>query len=192
MLLLLNWTPIPADITGTHVNTYPQQVENITIGKVDKLKLLLHCRTFLRPLWALLCVIVADPFIIFHYPSVPTRSVPGSTRGILGRCVLSSSSVHVLLFTTFLIVETYVHMLLRKPVLPVKTSMYVIPRTPVLVVDILFLRMLFCLTHSYELTLTMDLGQLIFTYRVLSGIPFFVAWNLRNVAPCSGLVKKSA
>ena len=52
--------------------------------------------------------------------------------------------------------------------------------------------LLFCTTHYCEVNLTMDLGQLMSTSRLILRVPCITSCNHRNVSPCSGLVKKSA
>ena len=78
------------------------------------------------------------------------------------------------------------------PVLPAETSVHVLPHTPVLPVDILCDSLSLCWTHSYEVTLVMDIWQVMYTYGILSGIPYITSQKLWNVSPCSGLVKKSS
>ena len=52
--------------------------------------------------------------------------------------------------------------------------------------------LLLCPTQSYEVTLDMDIGYLMSTLGVLSGISCIIARNFRIVACCNGFVKKFA
>ena len=61
-----------------------------------------------------------------------------------------------------------------------------------LVVDVLCVYLSFYPTHSCEITFCVDIVHLMSTSRVLSGITCIISRNLRNVAPSSGLGKKSA
>ena len=102
--------------------------------------------------------------------------------------VLPKSSVHILLQEYLLLlpcVYVYVHGFPW-------SSMHLPPRASMILVAVLNVCLTFCPTHSCEVNFNMALGHLIFKSEVLSRIPCIIAQNLRNVAPCSGLVKKSA
>ena len=70
--------------------------------------------------------------------------------------------------------------------------MHVSLRESVLAVAVPCVFLLFCPTFSCEMTLDMSLRHIISTSGVLSGIPFIIDQNLRNVDPCSDLVRESA
>ena len=102
--------------------------------------------------------------------------------------MLPRSSVHVLSWASLLVllcVYLYVHVFPR-------ASVHVTLNESVLAVAVMCVFILFYPTHSCEVTLAVALRQLISTSRVLSGIPFIIDQNLRNVSPCSGLVKEYA
>ena len=65
-------------------------------------------------------------------------------------------------------------------------SVHMLPLVSVLVVDVLCFYMLFCPTHSYEVTLAVAIEHRISTSGVLLVIPCVIAWNLRNVTPYNG------
>ena len=102
--------------------------------------------------------------------------------------ILTWYYVHMLLRASFLVlprVYVYAHRLLREFMhMPLQAFMVAVAVNHVC--------LLFCLTHYCEVTLAMALWQLMYTSKVLLGIISIISWNLRNVAPCNGLVKKSA
>ena len=66
------------------------------------------------------------------------------------------------------------------------------PQAFVLAVAVLRVCLSFFPTHFCEMTLANALGNLMLASGVLLEIPCIISRNRRNIAPCSGLVKKLA
>ena len=114
---------------------------------------------------------------------------------------LTQSSVHVV--SMYVLTRSFVHVLLQASLLVLlrvcvsihglpQASVDVIPRESVLTVVVTHLCLSFYPIHSFEVILTMALGQLMSTSGVISNFYCIIACNRQNIAPCSGLVNKSA
>ena len=101
---------------------------------------------------------------------------------------LTRSSVNVLLPESFLVLPRVcvsINILLQ-------ASVHVTPQASVLAVAVPRVYLSFCTTYSCKVTLAMALGQIMSTSGVLLVIPCIIARNWLNVAPCNGVVNKSA